>query len=161
RWNLRHRRRCRTRTSLSFRRIQARVAYLDWCYVQLFWSLFGASRLFFLPAINGAANCAARLVLCDRLGQDQIRSQPERGRQSRAAIDNRDWNRALAASSPPAYVKDELGGGQVLAIDNHEIEIIGIKLLGSGDSIERTLAGHRHLFKNGGNGADRLIIRRQ
>src|SRR5271166_5308490 len=83
--------------------------------------------VFSLHTADGGANRDARLIFCNRFGQNQLSAQTKCGRQAGAAIDNRDWNGAACALAVAADIEDELGGRKVLAIDEHEIEAIGIQ----------------------------------
>ena len=74
-------------------------------------------RSIFSHAADGGADGAARLIFGDRLGENQFGSQAKGGGQAGAAIDNRDGHGIMAVVSATANVKDQFGGGKILAID--------------------------------------------
>lgn len=117
-------------------------------------------RIFSLNSADGSTNRNARLIFSNWFGQNQFSAQAKGGRQTSAAIDNSDRHRTAGALAIAAYIEDKLGGGKVLAIDEHEIKAIGIQLLRGRRAIERALTGDRHLFEHGGDSADGLIIGR-
>ncbi len=117
--------------------------------------------IFSLHSADSGTNRNACLIFRDRLGQNQLRPQAKSGGQTGAAIDNGYRNRTAGALAIAAYIEDKLGRSQVLAIDQHEIEAIGIQLLRGGGAIERALTGDRHLFEHGCDSADGLIIGRE
>src|SRR5258706_329971 len=88
------------------------------------------------------ADGGASLVFGDRLGQNQFCAQAKSSWQPGAAIDDGDRDRVVAVFSATANVKDQLGGGQIFTIDQHQVEALRIKFLGSGYSVQRTLASH-------------------
>ena len=120
----------------------------------------GLQGVFSLHSAEGGANRNAGLIFGNRLGENQLSAQTESRGQAGAAIDNRDRNRTAAALAITAHIENELGGGKVFAIDEHEIEAIGIQLLRGRGAIERALAGDGHLFEHGCDSADGLIIGR-
>ena len=103
-------------------------------------------RDIFSQTADRGADGASRLILRDRLGQNQFRAQAKSGGQTGAAIDNGDRHRIVAAFSASANVKNQFGCRQIFAIDQHQIEAVRIKFLGSGRSVQGTLASYRHLF---------------
>src|SRR5258708_1183721 len=96
----------------------------------------------FSHAANGGADGVASLVFGDRLGQNQFCAQAKSSWQPGAAIDDGDRDRVVAVFSATANGKDQLGGGQIFKIDQHQVEALRIKFLGSGYSVQRTLASH-------------------
>jgi hypothetical protein len=99
-------------------------------------------RNFFSHSAHGGPDGAPGLVFCDRLGENQFRSQAKGGGQSGAAIDNSDGDGIMSVIPTAANVKDELGCRQILAIDQHQIEVGRIEFMGSGDSIQWALASY-------------------
>src|SRR2546428_350293 len=54
-----------------------------------------------------------------------------------------------------------VGGWEILAIPQPQIETLGIEFLGRRRPVQRSLKGHRHFLEHASNGANRLVIRRQ
>jgi hypothetical protein len=90
---------------------------------------------------NGGADGGAGLIFCDGLGENQFGSEAEGGRQAGAAVDNRDRHGIIAVLSAAANIEDELSGGEILTIDEYEVESLRSQFLGGGDAVERAFAG--------------------
>jgi hypothetical protein len=120
-----------------------------------------SSRVIFaLYSADGGTNRDSRLIFGNRLGQNQLSTQPKSSGQTGAAIHNGNRDRSPGTLPIAAHVENELGGGKVLAINEHEIEAIGIELLRGRGAIERALAGDGHFFEYRCDIADGLIIGR-
>jgi hypothetical protein len=113
-----------------------------------------------LHSADGGTNRDSRLIFGDRLGQNQLSTQPKSGGQTGAAIHHGNRDRPAGTLPIAAHVENELGGGKVLAIDEHEIEAIGIQFLRGRGAIEGALAGDGHFFEYRCDSADGLIIGR-
>jgi hypothetical protein len=95
---------------------------------------------FFPNTANCSADGAASLVFCDGLGENQFGAEAKSGRQAGAAIDDSDRNGIVTVFSAAANIKNELGGGQILAIDENQIVVVRTEFLGGGNPIQRTFA---------------------
>ena len=95
----------------------------------------------FSQTAHGGADGGACLIFCDGLGENQFGSEAEGGRQAGASIDNRDRYGIIAVFSAAANIEDELGGGKILTVDEHEVESLRSQFLGGGDAVERAFAG--------------------
>jgi hypothetical protein len=105
-----------------------------------------AGALICRNSFSHTADCGADrapgLVFRDWLGQNQLCAQAKSRGETGAAIDNRDGDRVVAVFSPAANVKNQLGGRQIFAIDQHQVEALRIELLGSRHSVQGALAGY-------------------
>jgi hypothetical protein len=99
------------------------------------------------------------LIFGNGLGQYQFCAQTKRGRKTRPAVDDGDWNRIVSVFPASANIKNQLCGRQIFAVDQNQIETLRIKFLGCGNPIQRALASYRHFFQNTGNRADSLVVR--
>jgi hypothetical protein len=68
---------------------------------------------------------------------------------------------AIPALAAAAHIENELRGWKIFAVHQHKIEVVRVELLGGRNPIERALAVYGHLFQNGSDRTDRLIVRRQ
>ena len=112
-------------------------------------------------AAEGGTNGDAGLIFGHRFGENQFGAEAKRGRQTRAAVDDSDRNRAAASLAIAADIENKFGGRKVLAVDEDQIEAIGIQLLRGRGAIQRAVTGDGHLFEHGRDGGDGLIVRRQ